>query len=433
MRINLPNSTLHTMQEDPRFDGVCHAWVRRPDFCRFGVNCDFSHEYPPVLAKKYGMIAVYVKPNGKEVKNAAEFLKLEEAFGKAQWSRLDQGAKIHSPGCYVEDCRAFLTAECGHGDKCWYRHPKTVVEGGRCVTKDVRRRGEHRDVGDGFWGDHRASVCPPPPSAGAGPRMPPDINTPPPSVCKGDWANAVPGRGMHTVANPPTPRSSSENSSGVGNELSSTSSDLYFVEPASPETRPARSQVSLADLEPSTHWTTVYPKPRAAPIMTSSDSRKDYNYWGEEIAVPDKADFWRNAPPARVSRLASRQQALAVEGMTYDQLFGDPSRNEDWEEPHRTPKFVMPAMPPDTRREPECRRILERKIALAHARQETQDGIAMGREHDNRSNPLHGRHNNIHGTKLIDDDYESAGDWTESLKEMLAQRREGNRGTLIEF
>lgn len=420
------------MQEDPRFDGVCHAWVRRPDFCRFGVNCDFSHEYPPALAKKYGMIAVYVRPNGKEVKNAAEFLKLEETFGKTQWRRQDQGAKIHSPGCYEEDCRAFLTAECGHGDKCWYRHPKTVVEGGRCVTKDVRRRGEHRDIGDGFWGDRRASVCPPLPSARARPSMPADINTPPPSVCKGDWASVVPGRDMHTAANPSTPGSSSENSSGVRNELSLTASSVYDVGPASSETRPAltaRSHISPAVLEPATHWTTVFPKPSTAPITTNSGNRKDYNYWGDEITVPDRADYWRNSSPARVSRSASRQQAFAVEAMTYDQLF---SRNEDWTEPHsprRTPKFVMPAMPADTRREPESRRILERKISLAHARQETQDGIAMGRD-NNWSDPSCGQHDSIHGTKLID---EPAGDWTKSLKEMLAQRRKGSRGTLIEL
>lgn len=158
------------MHEDPRFIGVCHAWVKRPDLCKWGANCVFSHEYPPALAQKYGMIAVYVKPNGKEVKNVTEFLKLEEAFVKTQYSRPDEGAKIHSQGCYKGNCRAFLRNECPYGDKCRFKHPKSAVERGKWVTRGVRKfaSGKHRtyckpdgrgraDTGDIRWRESQSN------------------------------------------------------------------------------------------------------------------------------------------------------------------------------------------------------------------------------------------------------------------------------------
>lgn len=173
VRINLPYDTLHTMQGDPRFDGYCHAWVRRPDFCKFGVNCNFIHDYPMSLVEEFGVIAVYIGPDGKEMKGAEEFLKLEDIFVKPKWTRLDQGAKIGSPGCYNENCRDFIGKDCKHGEKCWYKHPKTVVENGKWVTKDVRQLidGEFRvyndldekekiEIGDGFWGDRQSSISP---------------------------------------------------------------------------------------------------------------------------------------------------------------------------------------------------------------------------------------------------------------------------------
>lgn len=446
------------MQEDPRFDGVCHAWVRRPDFCRWGVNCDFSHEYPPALAQKYGMIAVYVKPNGKEVKNVAEFLKLEEEFVKTQWSRLDQGAKIHSPGCYVEDCRAFLENECSYGDRCWYRHPKTVIEDGKWVTKDVRKLGEHCthdelkrekriNTGDGFWGDRQYSISVSgSPSSSKHPSILSDI-TPPLSAYRGERANVVPGRKMCTAFTP------SRNSSGVGNELNSIAPDLYYPRSASVGARPApaiRSHISpalLTDLKPSTHWTTVFPKSSPAIVPTNSDNRKDYNYWGEEILALDTTDYWKTPPPANISKLASRQQAFAVESMTYDQLFRDQSRSEDRQESDRlhgdraVPRFVMPAKPADTRKQSESRKILERKISLAYARQELEDKADRRREQaKTRSNPSHGLQYGIHDVKLVnegDDTGRSGSNWTRSLKEMLAQKCEavgqGSRDTLIEF
>lgn len=443
VRINLPSSALHNMQDDPRFDGVCHAWVRRPDFCRWGVNCDFSHEYPPALAQKYGMIAVYVKPNGKEVKNVAEFLKLEEEFVKTQWSRLDQGAKIHSPGCYVEDCRAFLANECSHGDRCWYRHPKTVIEDGKWVTKDVRKLGEHRtqdefkmekriDTGDGFWGDRQRSISATgSPSSGKRPSILSDI-TSPSSAYKGGRPNVVPGRRMHTVTKLLTP---SENSSGIGN---SDSPDLYYPRSASVGARPAhtvRSHISPAlpaDPKPSTRWTTVFPKSSEAIVPTSSDNRKDYNYWGEEIMALDTTDYWKNPPPVNVSGLANRQQAFAVESMTYEQLFRDRSHGEDHQESHRphgdhaTPRFVMPAKPADTRKHSESRKILDRKISLAYARQEIEDKADMRREQaKTRSDISHRLEYNINDTELVNDGYDagsSGSDWTGPLKEMLAQK-----------
>lgn len=454
VRINLPSSALHNMQEDPRFDGVCHAWVRRPDFCRWGVNCDFSHEYPPALAQKYGMIAVYVKPNGKEVKNVAEFLRLEEAFVKTQSSRLDQGAKIHSPGCYVEDCREFLANECSHGDRCWYRHPKPVIEDGKWVMKDVRRLGEHRthdeltrekriDTGGEFWGDHQCSVSATgSPYSGKHPSILSEI-TPPPSAYKGDRANVVPRRRMHTGAKPLTP---SENSSGVGDGLHSIAPGLYYSRSASVGARPAptvRSHISPAspaDHEHRTHWTTVFPKSSPAIVPTTSD----YNYWGEEIVALDTTDYWKTpAPPASVSKLASRQQAFAVESMTYEQLFRVQSRSEDHQD-HAMPRFVMPAKPADTRKKSESRKILERKIALACARQELEDKADMRREQAKaRSDLSHGSQYNNHEVKPVNDDggTGSAGsDWTRSLEEMLAQkcepvrqRAEGSRATLIEL
>lgn len=456
------------MQEDSRFDGVCHAWVRRPDFCKWGVNCDFSHEYPPVLAEKYGMIAVYVKPNGKEVKNVAEFLKLEDAFIKTQWSKLDEGAKIHSPGCYKEHCRAFLRNECTHGAKCWYRHPKTVVKRGIWVTADVRKLADGKnltydelsekgkvDINDGFCGDQQSGIActgRPPPSKHRG--ISPE-NTPP-WVYKG--VNAVPGRKILTAAKMPTELSSSEEMNEVRNKLSSngsgvcypgSSSRLARLTPASngqiPPTLPA-------DIKLTTCWTTVFPKPSPTAVV-STNSNKDYNYWGDEKVALDEADYWNNTPPVEISRLASREQAFVVEAMTYKQLFNVESRKEirkDLHKPYETPRsasgFVMPTKLAETHRESGRRKILEKNISIAFAKQERENKFDipdMKRKKVKTSEGLScGKQIKIHDRELNDgnETTSSSLDWTKSLQAMLAQRCEptrwkadGKRGTLIEF
>lgn len=432
VRINLPDDTLHNMQEDTRFDGVCHAWVRRPDFCRWGVNCDFSHEYPPLLAKKYGMIAVYVRANGKEVKNAEEFLKLEEAYIESKWTKLNQGAKVHSPGCYKENCRAFLRNDCTHGDKCWYKHPKAIVEDGKWVTKDVRRLldGKHRtydgpnekekvDIGDGFWGDRQSSI---------------HLAGPPPSSKR------------PSISHDNSPRTPVRDGGGVG------------AGPGRSWVSPALAMVVNSTTSAAIPWTTVFPKHSPAVVSpTEFRSDKDYNYWGEESAVHDGADYWDNAPPSRISRLASREQAFAVEAMTYKQLVGNGSRGEVRKETQRLRRAPRAASgfagPVETRQDIRSREVMERRISITHVRQEKEEekdkvdirGARRERVRT-RERPSRGNRNTVHDTEQIstNNGYDTAGsgsDWTKSFKAMLAQKcestrweaRRGKRGTLIEF
>lgn len=531
VRINLPYDSLHTMQEDPRFDGYCHAWVRRPDFCRFGVNCDFIHDYPPVLAKKYGMIAVYIGPDGKEVRNAEEFLKLEDSFVKSKRTNLDQATKIPSPGCYNENCRAFLRNDCSHGDRCWYKHPKSIIEGGKWVTKDVRKlvdgkrrtSSENKDVekariDDGFWRGRQSSTSP---TAGSLPsetrsRVSFKNDSSQSSTQKGGRADIVPPHKINKVASKTStlksacPVTSKKDGKFFHNETNSDSpeEEVYYPGSAcvaraaslaarsaptklvSVKTTTSRApplphnKVPLVDTKPTSRRPAVAnlkPSPIVvAPIKSNSGNVDgDYNYWGDENVPDDGADYWNSAAPSKVSRTASREQAMVVEAMTYDQLFRQETHAQSRQEyhgPHNSarsvPAFVLPPQPAATRPESETRKLLETKIALAQAKQESaarqklieipevKRGIGKMNETliDTSTSPKptygtknagnsRGKNSSIFETQSINDNgYDTSGsgsDWTRSLKAMLAQKCEPIKwgtiqtepkvNTLIEF
>lgn len=513
------------MQEDPRFDGVCHAWVRRPDFCKFGVNCDFNHEYPPVLAKKYGLIAVYVGADGREIKGAEEALKLEDVFTLSVQNSFDQGAKIHSPGCYNENCRAFLRNDCIHGDKCWYKHPKTVIEDGKWVTKDIRKLVSRKDrasskpngmkkvdTSDGSWGDRQSSISPTDSStSGTRLRITSKNGLPHSLAQKAEKVDIIHGHNVHKVTNKgPAPKPTYYIASEEENEGDINSDALegvYYpgsacVARAAAKLAPTKSvpskvntfkpsstqnQVSSnlrADIKSTARTPTATnskPSPsvpvQTKPVPGSADT--GYNYWGDETVVDDGADYWKNAPSPKVSRMSSRQQALIVEAMTYDQLFREEpctGYRQEYHRSHRAPRgaqtFVLPPQPAVNHRETQTKKLFDAKLALAQAKQdkevaerklidipetrwekvkakETLIDILVSPESTlsaKASVASQGKHSSVLSTQSINDGYETSGsgsDWTKSLKAMLAQKcepikwsnvqTEPKLNTLIEF
>lgn len=321
------------------------------------------------------MIAVYVKPNGKEVKDVAEFLSLEEAFVKTQ-CRLDEGVNSQSAGGYKGQCRAFLRNECPHGDQCRFKHPKSAVERGKLVPEDLR----------GFAGGKHRTYCRPDGRGGV-------------DTGYGSWRKG------------------------------------QYNSPAA---------------------TAVFPRPSPTVVHpTNSGRAKDYNYWGEEIAGPDSADYWAKSPPAMISRPASREQAYVADTMTCKQPFRGESRREvleDFYRPHATPRaasgFPMRAEPAETRRGAGWRKISEKEYSLPHAEQEKEVGQNMISFPDmriervkNENGPSHVRQNRTRGTELNNNGYDTPdSDWIKSLKEMLAQKceptmlkAEGELGALMDF
>lgn len=322
------------------------------------------------------MIAVYVKPNGKEVKDVAEFLKLEEEFVGAQ-CRLDEGANIQSLRDYKGQCRAFLRNECSYGDKCRFKHPKSAVERGKWAPKDLRKFGS---------GKHR-------------------------TYCRPD------GRGR------------------VDSGYRSWGESQY--------NSPAE--------------TTAFPASHIVVHPTNSDKDKNYNYWGEDIAGPDAADYWAKSPSAMISRPASPEQAYIAEAMTCKQAFrGEPRKEvlEDFYRPYATPRaasgFPVRAESAETRRGAGRRKISEKKYSLPHAEQEKEVGQNMMDIPDvriervkNEDGPSRVKQNETHDTKLINDGYDTAvpdPDWITSLKGMLELRceptkltAEGELGALMDF
>lgn len=324
------------------------------------------------------MIAVYVRPNGKEVKDVAEFLNLEEAFVKTQ-CRLDEGVNSQSPGGYQGQCHAFLRNGCPYGDQCRFKHPKSAVERGKLVPEDLRKfaSGKHR------------------------------------TYCRPD------GRG------------------GVDTGYGSWRKGQY------------NSPAAIAA-------TAVFPRPSPTVVHpTNSGRARDYNYWSEEIAGPDAADYWAKSPTAMISRPASREQAYVAQAMTYGQPFRGEFRKEvleDFHRPHATRRaasgFPVRAESAETRRGAGWGKISEKEYSLSHTEQEKEVGGNMIDFPDmriervkNEDGPSRVRQNRTRGMQLNNDGYDATNsDWIKSLKEMLALKceptmlkAEGELGALMDF